>query len=315
MINYDSIKSSENRIRKYIYNTPLEKSLYLSSDNKQVYLKLENQQRLKTFKLRGAFSKLTSLSKKDREEGVITISSGNHGASISYSSKILGDIKSTVIVPKNTPQSKIEKIKYYGAEILLMGENYDEAHIKGLEYLKNSNQIFVDSCSDIEVICGQGTIANEILEANPDIDVIVVPIGGGGLITGVSIAAKAIKPSIKIVGVQTAACPAMVESMKDKTCYIEYPSKPSICEALIGGVGEIPFELSNYCIDDILLVEENDIKKALIELINREKVISEPSGAVSYGAIMSYPEYFENKNTAVIISGGNLDFELLKKIL
>lgn len=318
MITFSDVLSARERIHKYVYSTPLDYSMYLSNKNMNIYLKLECQQKLKGFKIRGAFSKLLSLTQEEKKRGVIAVSSGNHGAGISYASKVLGGISSKIYVPNTIPESKLDKIRYYGAQIVKNGANYDEAHAIALEALEREKLIFIDPCSDVEVIAGQGSIAMEILEDNPDIDIIIAPIGGGGLITGLAVAAKHLKPSIKIIGVQTNACPAMVQSLKDKVCYTDYPSEESICDALIGGVGEIPYKMAHKLIDDILLVDEEMIKEAILFLMTKEKVIAEPAGAIGVGVIMNKPKLFENKNTAIVISGGNLDdklmLELIKKI-
>lgn len=315
LISYEHILSARERINKYIYNTPLDYSMYLSNKNMNIYLKLECQQKLRGFKIRGAFSKLLSLTKEEKRRGVIAVSSGNHGAGVSYASKVLGGISAKIYVPNTIPDSKLDKIRYYGAEVIISGSNYDEAHAAALETLEREKRIFVDPCSDVEVIAGQGSIAMEILEKNPDIDIIIAPIGGGGLITGLAVAAKHLKPSIEIIGVQTKACPAMVQSLKDKVCYADYPSEQSICDALIGGVGEIPYNMADMLIDDILLVDEDMIKEAIIFLMLKEKIIAEPAGAIGVGAIMSRPDLFENKNTAIVISGGNLDDKLMLELI
>lgn len=318
MIKFLDILSARERISKYVYSTPLDYSMYLSNKNMKVYLKLECQQKLKGFKIRGAFSKLLSLTQEEKRRGVMAVSSGNHGAGVSYASSILGGIEAKIFVPNTIPESKLDKIRYYGAQIVKSGANYDEAHAVAIEALEREKLIFVDPCSDVEVIAGQGSIAMEILEDNPDIDIIIAPIGGGGLITGLAVAAKHLKPSVKVIGVQTKACPAMVQSLKDRVCYTDYPSEQSICDALVGGVGEIPYKMAHKLIDDILLVDEEMIKEAILFLMTKEKVIAEPAGAIGVGAIMSKPKLFENKNTAIVISGGNLDdkliLELIKKI-
>ncbi|TAH59450.1 MAG: pyridoxal-phosphate dependent enzyme, partial [Gottschalkiaceae bacterium] len=221
MITFSDVLSARERIHKYVYSTPLDYSMYLSNKNMNIYLKLECQQKLKGFKIRGAFSKLLSLTQEEKKRGVIAVSSGNHGAGISYASKVLGGISSKIYVPNTIPESKLDKIRYYGAQIVKNGANYDEAHAIALEALEREKLIFIDPCSDVEVIAGQSSIAMEILEDNPDIDIIIAPIGGGGLITGLAVAAKHLKPSIKIIGVQTNACPAMVQSLKDKVCYTD----------------------------------------------------------------------------------------------
>jgi len=315
LIEFEDIIKARNRISDYIYKTPLDLSMYLSSDTTKVYLKLECQQRLKSFKLRGALNAVLSLTKEQKKRGVAAISSGNHGAGVSYAAKISGDTKAIVFVPKTTPYSKVEKIKYYGAEIVQLGNNYDEAHKQALEIIKKEGYTYIDPCSDKMTIAGQGTIGMEILEANLNIDIILVPIGGGGIITGVSLAAKHIKPGIKIIGVQTSACLAMMHAIRDNICYEEYPTEPSICDALIGGVGRVPFELAKKCIDDILEVDEAAIKEAVKFLMTKEKIIAEPSSAIGIAALQKNPHLFEGKNVAIVVTGGNLDQKLMTQIL
>lgn len=315
MIQFKEIIDSRNRIKEYIYTTPLEKSIYLSDDGTNIYLKLENQQKMKCAKVRGAFSKITDLDSEEVAKGIVAISSGNHGAAVSYASSLLGIENATVYVPKTTPKSKTEKIEYYGADVVKVGENYDEAHEIGGELIKSSGSIFIDPCSDPTVIAGQGTIAMEILEQQPSIDTILVPIGGGGIITGISIAAKHINPDIKIIGVQTAACPAMVASLQDEQFYEMYPTEDSICDALVGGVGDIPYKMAKQCIDDIIVVEEEDIADAIKFLLLKEKVVAEPAGAVGVAAVRKNMELFKGKNVAIVITGGNIDEELLLGII
>ncbi len=315
IVTYDDICIARKHIKKHIYKTPLERSIFLSCEKTNIFLKLENQQVLKGFKIRGALSKILSLTEDEKSKGVMAVSSGNHGAGVSYAAKLLGGIKAKIYVPETIPKSKLEKIRYYGAEIVAVGINYDEAHKAALDALEKEKLTFIDPCSDVEVIAGQGSIAMEILEQNPDIDIILSPIGGGGLITGLAVAAKKIKPEIKIIGVQTKACPAMYQALKDNICYDDFPSEPSICDALIGGVGHIPFEMAQDCIDNIILVDEGRIREAVRHLITKEKVIAEPAGAVGVAAVLSCSEVFENKSTAIVISGGNLDTGLMKEIL
>lgn len=315
MINYDTIIDARKRIEKYIYKTPLEKSISLSNENTEVYLKLENQQKLRTYKIRGVLSKLTSLSKEEKDRGVGATSSGNHGAALSYASSLLGIKNATVYVPTTTPKTKVEKIKYYGVNVDQVGINYDEANKIGLDRIRESGATFIDSSSDELVISGQGTIGLEILEENPNIDTILVPIGGGGIITGISIAAKSIKPDIKIIGLQTAACPAMVASLRDNKFYGTYPAKNSICDALVGGAGYIPYKMAKDCIDDIIIVEEEDIKKAISHLLLKEKLVVEPAGAIGVGAIMKNPDLFIDRKLAIVLTGGNIDEDLLTQII
>lgn len=315
MITYDRVVAARKRIEKGIYYTPLEHSMYLSDTHRQVHLKLEAQQKLKSFKIRGALSKMMNLRDEERQRGVITVSSGNHGSGVSYAGAILKNVNTTVVVPESTPRSKVEKIRYYGATVIQKGENFDGANSYAKKLIEEKGLTYIDACSDEDVIAGQGTMGLEILESNEKIDTILVPIGGGGMITGISIAAKAIKPEINVIGVQTRACPAMVASMNEGVFYEEYPTEPSICDALVGGVGRIPYEWSESAIDDIVVVSEKAIKKATKHLITKEKVVSEPSGAVGVAALMEQGKRIPGREIAVVVSGGNLDEGLLKKLL
>ncbi|HZJ84554.1 MAG TPA: threonine/serine dehydratase, partial [Syntrophomonadaceae bacterium] len=293
----------------------LEKSLKLSKKDTNVYFKLENQQRTGSYKIRGVLSKITGLTKEELNKGIVAISSGNHGAATSYVAGLLGIKNASVYMPQTTPRAKVDKIQYYGAQAVKIGKNYDEAREKGLEKIKDRGSVYIDSCSDGLVIAGQGTIALEILEEAPHIDTILVPIGGGGLITGISIGAKAINPQIKVIGLQTAACPAMIASLRDNKFYEMYPTEESICDALVGGVGEIPFKMARDTIDDIIAVDEVDIREAVKYLLLEESIIAEPAGAIGLAAIRKNPHLFRGKNVAVIVTGGNIDKELLLDII
>lgn len=315
MINISSILKSKNRIEEFIYKTPLEKSICLSTAKINIYYKLENQQRTGSYKIRGALSKITSLDQDEKKKGVVAISSGNHGVAVSYGAYLLGIDDVTIYVPLTTPKIKTDKIEYYGANVEKVGINYDEAQEIGLRKIKESGATFIDPCSDKETISGQGTIGLEILEQNPSIDTILVPIGGGGLISGIATAVKSINPDIKVIGVQTEACPAMVASLRDNKFYEVYPAKESICDALIGGVGYIPYTMAKNCIDDIIIVREEDIKKAVIHLLLKEKLVVEPAGAIGVGAIMNNPQLFIDNNVAIVLTGGNIDEGLLIKML
>lgn len=315
MISFQDVEDSRERIKDYIYLTPLEKSQYLSNDSTNIYLKLENQQKMKCAKVRGAFSKITRLKPEELAKGIVAISSGNHGASVSYACNLLEIKNATIFVPETTPKSKTEKIEYYGAKVVKVGSNYDEAHEMARKIINSGESVFIDPCSDPVVLAGQGTIAIEILEQMPSIDIILVPIGGGGIITGISIAAKHINSDIKIIGVQTAACPAMVASLRDEKFYEMYPTEESICDALVGGVGDIPYKMAKTCIDDIIVVEEEDIADAVKFLFLKEKIIVEPAGAVGVAAVRKNPELFKGKNVAIVLTGGNIDEELIKSII
>lgn len=315
MLELTLVKESKNLIQPYIFQTPLDQSIYLSDENKKIYFKNEGLQHTKSFKLRGAFSKLLRLSEEEKSKGVIAVSSGNHGIAVSYACQVLGIDKVLIFVPENTPESKTSKIKLYGGEIIIEGKTYDDAHKIGMAYVQNHNMTYIDGYDkDPLIYAGQGTAGLEILEKKPSISSILVPIGGGGLITGIAVAAKAIKPNIKIIGVQTEACPAMKASIEDQKLYSEYPSDPSVCEALIGGIGQLAYQHKSL-IDDILIVKETTIKKAIGHMIKKEKLIVEPSSCTVVAALMDYPDYDFGKNVALLLSGSNIDTDLMMQVL
>jgi threonine dehydratase len=302
-------------IKEIVYKTPLDKAISISDAENEVYLKKECLQPVKSFKLRGAMNRMLSLSDDEKKKGVVTISSGNHGLSVSYCAKLLGINKAIIIVPGITPKAKTDAIKKYGGEVIFLGDNYDEAHTMGEEYVERSGMTYIDPYDkDPLVYAGQGTVGLEIMMEQPEIESILVPVGGGGLITGVAYGAKLIKPSVRIIGVQTEACPAMKASINDNFCYKQYPNDESICEALIGGIGELAYESKDECIDDVVLVSERSITEAVAFLALKEKVIVEPSGAVSVAAVLNDKRRFGNK-VACVLSGGNIDEKLFTDII
>ena len=315
-LQFKEIQEAYTRIKKHVPITPLEESYYLGDQNQRYFFKLESFQRAKSFKIRGALNKMMTLTTEEEERGIGTISSGNHGSSVSYAASILGIKNAKVIVPKNTPQSKIDKIKYFGADVLLMGNSYDEAHALGMTYIEENGLTFIDAYySDPKIYAGQGTIAIEILEQQPEIDTIVVPIGGGGLITGIAVSAKSIKPDIRIIGVQTEACPAMINSYRDQTFYEEYPSEESNCDALIGGIGKLSYEMAKDYVDEFLMVSEESIAKAVSFMAKEEKYIVEAASCTTVAAIMEHREKIGGQNVALVLSGGNIDGKLLTSIM
>lgn len=311
----EMINTANNKIKDYINKTPLIQSTYLSDDNTSVYYKLENTHQTRAFKIRGALNKMLSLNENEKNNGVATISSGNHGISVAMGAKLLGIEKALIIVPENTSEAKLDKIKYYGGKIVLLGKNYDEAHIKGMKYISDKDLTFIDSYYDDETVyAGQGTVMIEILEQLKDVDVVLAPIGGGGLISGISVAAKETNPNIKVYGVQTEACPAMKASLNDDICYEEYETEDSICESLVGGIGTLSFEICKKYIDDVLLVSESQIREATAFMVLKELIIIEPSSATVIAAFKRYKNLFKGKKTVLVISGGNPHVNLMVDI-
>ena len=313
---YNEVKEAYERIKSYVRKTPLEESFYLGTEDQKVFFKLESFQRAKSFKIRGALNKMLTLSPEEIERGVATISSGNHGSSVSYAASLLGIKNAKVIVPETTPQSKVDKILYFGSEAMLMGKNYDEAHALGMKFIEDNGMTYIDAYyDDPKIYGGQGTIAIEILEQNPQIDTIVVPIGGGGLITGIAVAAKAIKPEIRIVGVQTENCPAMIKAYEDNVFYEEYPCEESICDSLIGGIGALSYQMAKDYVDEFIAVSEETVGKAVSFMAKHEKYIVEAGSCVTVAALMDHRDRIGGKNVALVLSGGNIDGVLLTELM
>jgi threonine dehydratase len=279
-----------------------------------VYLKTENLQKTGSFKVRGAFSKIAHLPEKDKENGVIASSAGNHAQGVAMAATAYG-IKSTIVMPKHAPLSKIAATKSYGAQVVLHGEVYDEAYEKAREIQGQTGAVFVHPFNDPEVIAGQGTIGIEILEDLPDVDIIAVPIGGGGLISGIAIAAKSLKPEIQIIGVQTKNMPSMVETISHNHI-TTVDGMPTIADGIaVKTPGELTFKIIKKYVDDIVTVDEDEIASAILLLMERAKVISEGAGAASIAAILNRLEHVKNKKIVALVSGGNIDVNMLSRII
>lgn len=314
--NYEEVRSAYERISPILPMTPLAESFGLSNAQQKYFFKLESLQRVKSFKIRGALNKMLTLSDEEKERGVATISSGNHGCSVSCAASLLGIENARIIVPETTPKSKIEKVRYFGGEVLLMGKDYDEAHRRGMDFIKESGMTYIDAYyDDPKIYGGQGTTAIELLQQNPQIDTIVVPIGGGGLITGIAVAAKAIKPKIHVVGVQTEACPAMIKSYEDDVFYEEYPCEKSLCDSLIGGVGALSYAMVKDYVDDLIAVSERSIARAVGFMAMEEKIVAEAGSCTTVAAVQDFRERIGGSNIALIISGGNIDGKLLLQLM
>ncbi len=315
LVTLEDVLAARKRLQPYIYRTPLEVSPFFSRGERRVSLKLECHQTVKSFKIRGAINKVASLNPAEKARGILTVSSGNHGAGVSLAARLLGGIPARVFVPVRTPLSKVDRIRRHGAEAVITGEDYNETQRAADEFLAREDLTYIDPCSDVEVIAGQGTIALEILEENPALDTVVVPVGGGGLITGIGVVLKRMKPSVRVIGVQTRACPAMIASLTEGKWYREYPIRPSICDAVMGGVGEIPYRMARECIDELIPVEEEEVREGVRLLLTEEKLVAEPSGALGIAALLGRSPVFTGKNIVVIISGGNLEGGLLGEIV
>ena len=308
--------AARERIRDYVYETPLEQSLYLNDGGRRYFFKLECLQTVKSFKIRGALNKMLTLSQEQKQNGVAAVSSGNHGVSVSYAARLLGIEKAVVIVPETAPKAKVDKIRFYGGQVLQKGANYDEADRFAAEYVAAHGMTKIDAYyDDVKIYGGQGTVGLEIMEQNPDIDTIVVPIGGGGLITGIAVAAKALRPDVRVIGVQTEACPAMIRALADKVFYEEYPvTGETICDALVGGVGKLSYEMDGELLDDVIEVSEASIRQAVKYMIKEEKIVAEGGSCTTVAAVQDFRERIGGRNIALVISGGNIDGDLMEEL-
>ncbi len=311
------VHAAYDRIKDYIYETPMEESLYLGTAKRRYFFKLECNQTVKSFKIRGALSVMTDLTDEQKARGVGTISSGNHGSAVAYAAKLLGIENAAIIVPETAPKAKVDKIRFYGGTVLQMGANYDEAHALGMQYIEDNGLSYIDAYyEDHRLYGGQGTIGIEIMRQNPDIDTIVVPIGGGGLITGIAFGAKSINPDVRIIGVQTEACPAMIKAYEAHTFYEEYPvTGETICDALVGGVGKLSYDRLGEVVTDLIEVKETTIRKAARHMLREEKYIVEGGSATTVAAVMDHAERVGGKNIALVMSGGNIDGDLMAELI
>jgi len=316
MVSLTDIREAQKTIAPYIKCTPLTHSVYLSRfSHGDVFLKLENQQITNSFKVRGAFYKLLHLTRKEERMGIITASAGNHGQAVAYAAKKLG-FSARIVVPTTTPHVKVAGIRKWGADLVLFGDCYDEAEMKAKELAKKDGCAYISPYDDELIIMGHGTVGLEIVEALPNVDVIVVPVGGGGLISGVSIAAKGVKPNVEVVGVQSEASPVMYESLKEGRI-VEVPKMKTIAEGLSGGIekGALTFEIAKKCVDRMLLVKEATIRHAVYLLYVHEHLVVEGSGAAAIAPFLEDKTLFKGKTVACVLTGGNIDDELLKDIL
>lgn len=314
-LNLEKIEEAHHKIKGFIRKTPLIHSAYLSElCNNNVYLKLENLQLTNAFKIRGALNRMLKLSSEEKSRGVITASSGNHAQGIALAAQHLG-VSAKIVVPKNISELKLSKIKQYDVSIIQEGD-FDEIETKARNLSVRENMTYISPYNDINIITGQGTITLEIYKELENVNIIIVPIGGGGLISGIAFAAKSLNPKIKIIGVQTKGASTMYESWKaGKIVKIEEFN--TLAEGLLGGLESdaITFEIILKYVDEIVLVDEESIKKAINLLWKIEGQIVEGAGATVVAYILEAKRKLRNKNVVAVISGGNIENLLLDRLL
>jgi threonine dehydratase len=307
------VKAAAGTIRGSVMATECNASRTLSEVcGCNIWLKFENLQFTSTFKERGALNRLDALTRDERRRGVIAMSAGNHAQGVAYHAKRLG-IPATIVMPIGTPMVKVENTRRHGAEIIISGKTLEEAGEFALKHCKAHGMTLIHPYDDPLIIAGQGTIALEMLEAVPGLDTLVVPIGGGGLISGIAIAAKSLKPDVRIIGVQAELYPSMYNAIHDR----HLPMRgDTLAEGIaVKSPGRITTEIIRHLVDDIILVTEDQIERAVATLISIEKTVVEGAGAVGLAAILAQPESFSGHHVGLVLSGGNIDTRLLASVL
>jgi threonine dehydratase len=295
--------------------TPLDTSHTLSElTGIDLRLKLENLQRAGSFKLRGAYYKIHSLSDSERKKGVVAASAGNHAQGVANAATLLG-VKSTIVMPESASPAKIDATKGYGARVVLHGAGFDEALEMGREIARKEDATFIHAFDDPMVVAGQGTVGLEMLQEAPDLQTLVAAIGGGGLISGIAVAAKSVKPSIKVVGVQAEAFPSMYMAFKTAKM-VPYKTQETIADGIaVKHPGKLTYKLIRKYVDDIVLVGDSDIASAMFFMLERMKLVAEPAGAASVAACMTGLVKARGEKCAAVVSGGNIDMYLLDQIV
>ncbi len=313
MVTLDKVYHAAFILKDVIRKTDIIAAPKLQCDN-NIYLKTENLQVTGSFKLRGAYYKISQLSPEQREKGIIACSAGNHAQGVALAATRNG-IKSVVCMPDGAPISKVEATKSLGAEVCLVKGTYDDAHDKAVELQEKTGATFVHPYDDDEVIAGQGTIGLEILDQLENVDAVVVPIGGGGLISGVAFAIKSLKPEVKVYGVQAANAPSMFNSVNENHI-VTLNSVSTFADGIaVKTPGNTTFEMVEKYVDEVITVSEDEIAAAILALIEKEKLISEGAGAVSVAAALFNKIPVKGKNVVCIVSGGNIDVNILSRVI
>ena len=315
MLNLDDFKKAHESISPYINYTPLIHSLALSK-NLEVYLKLECLQVTGSFKLRGATNKLLSLTNEQKNKGVIAVSTGNHGKGVAHAAKQIG-IKSTIFMSSMVPEHRKKAIESLGAKVEIIGNNSDEADLYAREFAKKNNITLVHPFDDLDVIAGQGTVGLEMLEVMPDIDSVIIPTSGGGLIGGIALAIKLQKPNVKIIATSMKRGPSMYESLKAGKP-VDVKEEETLADCLGGSIGlenQYTFGICKDVIDDFILIDEPKIAEGIKFNFEKHKLVTEGAAATSIMAVKDQLSSHFGKNTICLLCGGNIDSELFGKII
>lgn len=309
------IQEANQAIHPYIYRTILDHSSNLSNlTGSDIYLKMENLQKTGSFKVRGAMNKTLKLTEEEKRKGVLAASAGNHAQGVAMAASRIG-IPSTIVMPENAPLAKVSATEGYGAKVILSGAVFDDAYQKAIEIQKETGATFIHAFDDLEVMSGQGTIGLEIYEELPEVETVLVPIGGGGLISGIAVALKSLKPSVRIIGVQASGAASMAHALN-----IGKPEALAKANTLADGIavkraGDLTFAAVRHYVDDIVTVEEEEISQAILLLMERTKSLVEGAGAVAVAAALQGKVKLTGQKAVLILSGGNIDVNFLAQII
>ena len=310
------IYQAQQRIAPFVRRTPLLADAELSArTGGHVWLKLECQQVTGSFKARGAVNKVGLLSEAEKARGIVTGSAGNHGLGVALAARAWGGVVADIFVPNTAPTTKVNKLLQMGVHLHRVGDTYEDAHQAAEDYARARGATYIQAYDDVDVVAGQGTLGLEILSDLPQTDVVLVPIGGGGMVAGVATAVKGINPTCRVIGVQPEASPAALLSLRDGRPYDPYDHASTIADGLAGGFGAVPFLLAAALIDEIVLVSETAMRHAIYDLVDRHQLVVEPSGAAAVAPLLSGQLDVAGQRVVCILSGGNIATALLRDIL
>lgn len=313
MLTIDNVYRASYALKSVVRQTDIIRAPKLAKGT-ELYLKTENLQITGSFKVRGAYYKMSNLSEAEKAKGVVACSAGNHAQGVALAAQKNG-IKSVICLPDGAPISKIEATKSYGAEVCLVEGVYDDAYNKALELRDKEGYTFIHPFNDEDVIAGQGTIALELIEQLPDMDAVIVPIGGGGLISGIAYTLKTLKPHVKVYGVQAVGAPSMYKSIKDGQIE-ELPSVSTIADGIaVKKPGDLTYEICSKYVDEIVTVTDDEISAAILALMEQHKLVTEGAGAIAVAAAMFGKLDIAGKKTICLLSGGNIDVTILSRVI
>lgn len=315
MITFADVEEARERIKDRIYLSPFPFSETISRlTGNRVFFKLDNLQMTGSFKERGALNRLLTLSAAESQRGVIAASAGNHGMAVAFHSQRLG-INATIVMPMQAPLIKVSRVRQYGGQALLHGADYDEAFAEAQRLSQERGLTYISAFNDPWIVAGQGTIGLELHEQNPDLDAVIVPVGGGGLISGIAVALKTLNPKVRIFGVQAEAVPSMRAALQSGAP-VRVPPAMTIADGIaVRRVGEMPLTLVQEFVDEIVTVSEGEIANAVLLLLEIEKTVAEGAAAVSLAALVNKKVSLSNQNVGLVISGGNIDVNLISRII